>query len=219
MLLALDTSTAKGSLALMQDDRVLAELALDAPGAYLQHLLPGVESLLAAAGRRLEEVTAMAVSQGPGNFTGLRLGLATAQGLAWALGCPLTAVSTLEILAAQIPCQPDPIAVLVDAKRQEVYLGLFRRRESEVEVLAAVERLPVTQLPRRLPGSAVLTGPALEVEELLLREILPPGLSWAPSELRYPQAATLARLGRLRLQRGLTIVPHLLQPAYLRPAL
>jgi tRNA threonylcarbamoyladenosine biosynthesis protein TsaB len=65
------------------------------------------------------------VSQGPGNFTGLRLGLATAQGLALALGCLLAPVPTLEVLAAPWAGHPHPVAALVDAKRQEVYLGRF----------------------------------------------------------------------------------------------
>jgi len=85
--------------------------------------------LLTAADRRLEEVSAIAVSQAPGHFTGLRLSLATAQGLAWALGCTLKAVSTLEILAAQLPYQPEPIAVLMDAKRQEVTWASFAARK------------------------------------------------------------------------------------------
>src|SRR4030042_498641 len=126
LLLALDTSTEKGSLALAEDDRLLAESSLPSPGTYLQRLLPGVEELLQTAGRSLKEVGAIAVSQGPGNFTGLRIGLATAKGLAWALSCPLVPVPTLEALAAPFPYQPHPVAVLMDAKREEVYLGVHQ---------------------------------------------------------------------------------------------
>ena len=219
LLLALDTATEKGSLALAEDDRLLAEYSLESPGTYLQRLLPGVEELLRAAGRNLKEVEAIAVSQGPGNFTGLRIGLATAKGLAWALSCPLAPVPTLEALAAQFPYQPHPTAVLMDAKREEVYLGLFRCPGEIPQPLPEPQRLPVAALLTRLQPPLLLTGPGLNAYGAFLQEHLPPEISWAPPEMRHPRAATIARLGRLRLQQGLTAPPQQLTPAYLRPAL
>jgi len=219
LILALDTATEKGSLALVADDRLLAEYSLPSPGTYLQRLLPGVEELLRAAGRSLQDLGAIAVSQGPGNFTGLRLGLATAKALAWALNCPLVPVPTLEALAAQSPWQPHPTAVIMDAKREEVYLGLFRCPEELPHPLAEPQRLPVAALPARLQPPLLLTGPGLEAYADFLGPHLDPEITWAPPERRHPRAATIARLGRLRLQQGLTIAPQQLVPAYLRPAL
>ncbi len=219
LILALDTATDRGSLALMAADRLLLEYSLESPGAYLTSLLPGVEALLQASGRRLEEVGAIAVSQGPGNFTGLRLGLATAKGLAWALTCPLVPVPTLEVLAAQCPYQPDPIAVLIDAKRQEVFFGLFRCRKERPEPLTDPLRLPVSDLPPRLHPPLTLTGPGLNAYRDFLEKTLPKEILWAPPELRYPRAGSVARLARWRLEQGLTIAPAQLTPTYLRPAL
>ncbi len=218
LLLALDTATEKGSLALVADDRLLAEYSLH-PGTYLQHLLPGVEELLRAAGRSLQDLGAIAVSQGPGNFTGLRIGLATAKGLAWALNCPLVPVPTLEALAAQFPLPPHPTAVIMDAKREEVYLGLFQCQEELPRSLAGPQRLPVAALPARLQPPLLLTGPGLDAYTEFLRQHLDPEITWAPPEMRLPRAATIARLGRLRLQQGLIIAPQQLVPTYLRPAL
>ncbi|RJR44825.1 MAG: tRNA (adenosine(37)-N6)-threonylcarbamoyltransferase complex dimerization subunit type 1 TsaB [Deltaproteobacteria bacterium] len=219
LILALDTSTDKGSLALMEGDRLLGEYSLHSPGTYLQHLLPAVEDLFQAAGRTLHHLEAIAVSQGPGNFTGLRIGLATAKGLAWALGCPLAAVPTLEALAAQVPCQPHDIAVLMDAKRQEVYLGLFKGPEELPTAQGEPQRLPVSDLPSLLRPPLLLTGPGLEAYGDFLKQHLSPEIAWAPPDLRHPQAATIARLGRLRLEQGLAVAPQQLTPAYLRPAL
>lgn len=219
LLLALDTATEKGSLALAADDRLLAEYSLDSPGTYLQHLLPGVEELLQAAGHSLQDLGAIAVSQGPGNFTGLRIGLATAKGLAWALGCPLVPVPTLEALAAQFPNKTLPTAVIMDAKREEVYLGIFHCPEELPQPLAEPQRLPVAALPARLQPPLLLTGPGLNAYGDFLKKLLSPEISWAPPERRLPRAATIARLGRLRLQQGLTIAPQHLVPTYLRPAL
>ena len=219
LVLALDTATEKGSLALVADDGLLAEYSLESPGTYLQRLLPAVEELLRTTGRKLPELAAIAVSQGPGNFTGLRIGLATAKGLAWALNCPLVPVPTLEALAAQFPFQPHPTAVLMDAKREEVYLGLFDCPEELPHPLAGPQRLPVAALPDRLHAPLLLTGPGLNAYGAFLQKHLSPEITWAPPEMRHPRAATIARLGRLRLAQGLTIPPPQLTPTYLRPAL
>ncbi len=219
LILALDTATEKGSLALAAGDELLAESFLRSPGTYLQNLLPAVEELLRAAGQSLQEIEAIAVSQGPGNFTGLRIGLATAKGLAWALNRPLTAVSTLEALAAQSPCQPQPTAVIMDAKREEVYLGLFQCPEAIPQALSEPQRLPVAALPALLSPPLLITGPGLSAYGDFLGKHLSPAITWAPPSLRHPRAATIARLGRLRLQQGLTVPPPQLVPAYLRPAL
>lgn len=219
LLLALDTATEKGSLALAENDRLLGEYFLHSPGTYLERLLPTLDELLRATGRNLKEVEAIAVSQGPGNFTGLRIGLATAKGLAWALSCPLVPVPTLEALAAPFPFQPHPIAVLMDAKREEVYLGLFNCHGELPQPLTEPQRLPVTALPSRLQPPMLLTGPGLDAYGDFLEKHLSPEISWAPPEMRHPRAATIARLGRLRLEQGLTAFPQQLTPTYLRPAL
>jgi tRNA threonylcarbamoyladenosine biosynthesis protein TsaB len=219
LLLALDTATDKGSLALVAEGRLLGEHLVESAGTYLQRLLPGVEALLQATGRRLEELGAIAVSVGPGNFTGLRIGLATAKGLAWALGCPLVPVPTPEALAAQFPFQPQPVGVLLDAKRGEVFWGLFHCAEELPALQGEIRRLPVSALAPELQPPMLLTGPGLDVHGSFLQPSLPREIFYAPPEMRYPRAATLARLAEGRLQQGLTVSPAQLVPSYLRPAL
>jgi tRNA threonylcarbamoyladenosine biosynthesis protein TsaB len=218
LLLALDTATERGSLALLADDQVVAELALDTPGSFLVHLLPALDALLAQAGLSLTEIEAICVSQGPGNFTGLRLGLATAQGLALALEIPAVPVPTLEVLAAPLAGSPHPVAALVDAKRQEVYLGLFDCRGEFPESMNEPERLAVADLPRRLVPPLLLTGPGLGPHRDFLTAHLTPGVALAALDLWLPQAAVVGRLGRRRLAQGLTVPPPQLTPLYLRPA-
>jgi tRNA threonylcarbamoyladenosine biosynthesis protein TsaB len=219
LLLALDTATEKGSLALVTEDRVLREYSLDSHNAYLTCLMPGVAALLRTSGKDVADLTAVAVSTGPGNFTGLRIGLATAKTLAWSLNCPLVPVPTMEVMAAQFPFSPDPIGVLMDAKRGEVFWGLFRCPEDRPQVLEGPLRLPVGELPARLPMPVLLTGPGLDAHRETLTSLLPPEIAWAPAEQRLPRAATLARLARRRLEQGLTANPAQLVPTYLRPAL
>jgi tRNA threonylcarbamoyladenosine biosynthesis protein TsaB len=219
LILALDTATDKGSLALVAADRLLGELTLPSQGAYLTRLLPGVQALLGQTGRRLTDLGAIAVSTGPGNFTGLRIGLATAKGLAWSLGRPLVAVPTMEVLAAQFPYQTQPIGVLLDAKRNELFWGLFTCLEDQPRALEEPARLPVAALPPRLRPPLMLTGPGLKVYGDFLKDLLPPGTSLAPPEMCSPRAATLARLARRRLLEGRIAAPEQLVPIYLRPAL
>lgn len=219
LILALDTAADQGSLALAADDRLLLESSLESPGTYLTRLLPGVEALLQATGRRLQEVDAVAVSIGPGNFTGLRIGLATAKTLAWSLGCPLIPVSTMEVLAARFPFYPHPIGVLLDAKRGEVFWGVFLCPGDDPQAVESPRRMPLTDLPPRLKPPLMLTGPGLNAYDDFLQQTVPPEVAWAPPEMRFPRAATVARLARRRLEQSLTAAPAQLVPLYLRPAL
>jgi tRNA threonylcarbamoyladenosine biosynthesis protein TsaB len=219
LILALDTATEKGSLALAEGDRVLMEYGLEAHGAYLTRLLPGVEAIFNRTGKQPADLAAVAVSVGPGNFTGLRIGLATAKTLAWSLKIPLVPVPTMEVLAAQVPWQPDPIGVVMDAKRGEVFWGLFRGPENRPRLLEGPLRMAVGELPGRLHAPMVLTGPGLEAHHDTLTALLPPEIAWAPPDLRLPRAATVARLALHRLESGQTANPAQLVPTYLRPAL
>jgi tRNA threonylcarbamoyladenosine biosynthesis protein TsaB len=219
LLLALDTATETGSLALVAEDRVLRECSLDSHNAFLTCLMPGLAAILRKSGKEVSDLTAVAVSTGPGNFTGLRIGLATAKTLAWSLNCPLVPVPTLEVLAARFPFSPDPIGVLMDAKRGEVFWGLFRCPADRPQVLEGPLRLQVSDLPARLRPPLLLTGPGLEVHREVLAPLLFPGIACAPPEMRLPRASTLAHLARHRLEAGLTANPAQLVPTYLRPAL
>jgi tRNA threonylcarbamoyladenosine biosynthesis protein TsaB len=219
LLFAIDTATEQGSLALADGDRVLGESTLSAAGTYLQHLLPGIEALLAGAGCKIEEIQGLVVCRGPGNFTGLRIGLATAKALAWALNLPLAAVSTLTLLAAAFPFQELPVGVLVDAKRQERDFRLYDCTGAEPQALGDARRLGLRDLAPALAPPVLLTGTGLEVYEAQLRAALPPDVRFAPPELRFPRAATLARLGGVRLARGGAEPLESLTPTYLRPAL
>jgi tRNA threonylcarbamoyladenosine biosynthesis protein TsaB len=219
LILALDTATEKGSLALVRGDQVLLEYSLESHNSYLTRLMPGVAAILKNTGTEAADLAAVAVSAGPGNFTGLRIGLATAKTLAWSLGRPLVPVPTMEVLAAQVPPQPDPIGVVMDAKRGEVFWGRFQGPTGRLRTLEGPQRLPVGELAARLAAPLLLTGPGLETHREALTAQLAPEITLAPPESRWPRAATVARLARRRLEAGLTANPAQLTPTYLRPAL
>ncbi len=134
--LAFDTSTKWGRFALAEDQTVLDYRPLNVSGSYADALLPVVLDMLAAAGRPQSELGCVGVTVGPGSFTGVRIGVATAKGLAWGLGCDLVGVTSLAAMAAALLAEHPEARFAVpalDARRHEIFAGVFRRRGSWVE--------------------------------------------------------------------------------------
>ncbi|HAY23083.1 tRNA (adenosine(37)-N6)-threonylcarbamoyltransferase complex dimerization subunit type 1 TsaB [Desulfobacca acetoxidans] len=218
LVLAFDTSTSRGGLALMQGGRLLAEYTLESPASYLNRLLPGIDRLLQDAGRSIQEVKLIVVSRGPGNFTGLRLGLSAAKGLALVLGCPVIAVNTLDVLAANFPFASLPVCTVIDAKKHEVYAGIYCQGGGGLNLAGDYLLLSPAALAERITEPTLITGPGLERYGVLWQELLGNLAILPPPELRYIRAAVLARLGLQQYDAGL--IPNLekLTPFYLRPA-
>ncbi len=206
LILGVDTSSRRGSVALLEGRRLVDCRPVDGEQDHSRALLPCVEALLGAAGRRVGELGALAVAVGPGSFTGLRVGLATVQGLALALARPCLGVDVLQAWARHESRRP--LAVLLDAFRGEV-LGTV-----------CVDRLPG---PARLaspaafvesvPPGAWLAGGGAELHAGLLRQLRPDlALSTRPAEL----AASVAELAGEALDAGQRGLPEELRPVYLR---
>jgi tRNA threonylcarbamoyladenosine biosynthesis protein TsaB len=218
LVLALDTSTSRGSLALVQDHQLLAEFTLESSSSYLNRLVAGSDYLLQETGHTLGEINLIVVSQGPGNFTGLRLGLATAKGLALAIGCPVLAINTLDVLAAGIPFSALPVCPIIDAKKQEIYAAFYDCGADAAQLCGDYLLLKPAVLAARILEPTLLTGPGLERYESLFRERLGELAVLPPPEFRHVRAGVLARLGQEQFAAGR--VPDLdkLTPFYLRPA-
>jgi tRNA threonylcarbamoyladenosine biosynthesis protein TsaB len=186
--LALDTSTLTLSLALVRSDGSVAHAMAVGPPTRQSEILPqAVETALIAAGANKADLTGIVCGLGPGSFTGLRIGLSTAKGLAYALQIPLVGVSSLEALAVETGL-PECVAVAI-VKRGELYVGRFaagRLAEVESHTVADVAQLLATT------GLAAV-GPALDeyAQALLAAGVAPAQLLANP---RVPSAAVLARL-------------------------
>ena len=154
-VLALDTSTRSGSLALLEGEKLVAELGLLSSDNHAERLLGGIDYLLSGAGWRLEQCGLIAVGIGPGSFTGIRIGVSTALGLAQTVGCPLSAVSGLDALAHAIATLVEglaprglspPIGIVMDASRGQVYHCEYRVRAGRLRKA----RKPSLQSPGEL---------------------------------------------------------------------
>ena len=122
-ILALETSTLAGSAALLEGGRIVGESLLDVALTHSERLMAMVDRLIQDSGWRATDLEALAVSTGPGSFTGLRIGIATAKGLALALGVPVAPVPTLDALAWNLPFADALVCPLLDARKGEVYLS------------------------------------------------------------------------------------------------
>jgi len=155
--LALDTSTNWGRFALAHGDEVLVDRPYNVAGSYADSLLPLLDGILDEAGLARTDLDALAVARGPGSFTGVRIGVATAKGLAYGLGLPLYAVSTLEAMAAAMllgaPDRDWAVPVL-DARRGEVFAAVYRRDGDWVAAAAAPASLPTDAWWARVSATA-----------------------------------------------------------------
>ncbi len=139
-ILMIETSTDNCSVALCQGTGILAERHTDAPKSQSSLLAPFVEEVLKEAGLKASECDAVAVSEGPGSYTGLRVGVSTAKGVCFGAGIPLLAVGTLRILAEMGRGKADFIVPMLDARRMEVYSAIFdgKTLEQQTETEAII---------------------------------------------------------------------------------
>lgn len=212
-LIAIETATEACSVALSVDGAMLSRHAVT-PRRHAELVLPWIDELLASAGLSKRQLDAIAVGRGPGGFTGVRLGVALAQGIALALDRPLVGVSTLAALACAAPPSPRVLAV-IDARMGEVYHGLFDTGDGLPRALADEGLCAPDALV--LPGaqSWVGVGSGLAADDGALRRRLHGRLAEVDADA-LPQASDVARIALDALARGEGGAPEAVQPAYLR---
>lgn len=216
----METSTLTGAVALVAGDTVVAECRLNVAVTHSERLLAAVDHVLTVAGLPLADVDALAVAVGPGSFTGLRIGVSTVKSLAFATGKPLVGVPTLDALAWMLPYAAHPVCPILDAKKDEVYAGLYRTGAGRLDRLweyqALAPELLADRLAREAPGPVVFLGDGVAPWASVLRRILGGDARLAPPGLRLPSAVTVADLGRAALERGERAEPAGLLPLYVR---
>ncbi|MGB9859442.1 MAG: tRNA (adenosine(37)-N6)-threonylcarbamoyltransferase complex dimerization subunit type 1 TsaB [Moorellaceae bacterium] len=220
LVLGIESSTALVSVAVVDDQKLRAEISLNGEQYSSRRLLPVISSLLEEANLEFNELTGIAVSLGPGSFTSLRIGLATAKGLAHASGKPLVGIPTLEGLALNAVGVSGLICPVLAARRQEVYTALYRWQEGElcgltscmvVEPSSWAARLASYDEPVYFLGDAVM--PYREVWLSLGNRAV-----FLPPESTLPRGGHIARLGQRRLSQGQVDDLFQLKPLYLRPS-
>ncbi|WP_051554485.1 tRNA (adenosine(37)-N6)-threonylcarbamoyltransferase complex dimerization subunit type 1 TsaB [Desulfobulbus elongatus] len=218
LILAIETATGCGSVALTRGagptGKVLAEYTLQPEVTHARRLLGSVDAVMAAAGVGWSELAAVAVSQGPGSFTGLRIGMAAAQGLALAADVPLVPVPTLDGLAAQVVPVDLPICCLLDARKQQVYAAWYRYGQARWQRSGPFLVLNPNELARRIQEPTLLVGPGLPAcrAEMAAQ----PLARLAETGVFHPRAATIGLCAGRMLADGIGGSAGQAVPLYVR---
>jgi tRNA threonylcarbamoyladenosine biosynthesis protein TsaB len=216
-LLAIETATEACSVALIHGQELIARSEI-APRRHTELVLPMADALLAEAGIDRHALDAIAVGRGPGAFTGVRLGVSLAQGMALGLDLPVITISSLAALALEAPEEGEATAILavIDARMGEIYAASYRRDGRGGLIALDEERIcsaDSLQLPAASAWQVVGTGWATYATELSQRLT---GTLHSADGARYPQAAHVAELALAEFNAGRAQAPELALPVYLR---
>jgi tRNA threonylcarbamoyladenosine biosynthesis protein TsaB len=214
-ILAIETTENVGSLAAFDNSNLIAEIDLEQKQRSAQSLAPALKNLLEKLGWRAADLNLVAVTIGPGSFTGLRVGLTAAKTLAYVAGADILGVDTLHTIALAAPPEVDAIAVAVDAQRGDVVAGLFRRgADGWFDSVGAETLLSADEWLAGLPTGIAVTGPILAKH----LDRLPPGVQTLASACWRPTAVNAGRLAIRLHAAGRRDDLWSLAPRYSRPS-
>lgn len=218
-ILAIDSSGMVASAAVVEDDKVLAEFNINNKKNHSTTLLPMIDALTKFLQLDLETLDAIAVSRGPGSFTGLRIGSATAKGIALSLEKPIVEISTIETMAYQLFGVKGLICPLMDARRNQVYTGVYRFNEAALETVMEDSALDIEDVIKFLnaKGEPVMfLGDGVPVYKDVLKEKLDIPYEFALAFQNRQRAAALGVLAVRYAEEGRTVASEMHRPQYLR---
>lgn len=213
----IDTSTPAGGVSLYSSDTgLLGEVRLVVKRSHSEQVIKSIDFILTATDTSLNDVDFFTVAIGPGSFTGLRVGLSTAKGFAYATGAPLVAVSTLEAFAFSFPASAKLICPLLDARRGEVYGALFRRNGRGVKRVLKESALDIRSLLESVDGDTLFAGSGAAAYKSVITETLGERAHFPCDNLMHPIPSSLCIAGLLKAEDGDFSDPLSLSPRYLR---
>ena len=218
-ILALDSSGLVASVAVMEDDNLLAEYTMNYKKTHSQTLLPMLDEMSKMIDLDLNTVDAIAVAGGPGSFTGLRIGSATAKGLGLALKKPLISIPTVDGLVYNLCGTDKVVCPLMDARRNQVYTGIYEFEGNELKVIEAQMAVDITEIAEKLNAlgrEVIFLGDGWPVYEAKLAEVLTVPYMAAPAHQSRQRAGALAALAMCYAKEGRMESAAEHEPDYLR---
>lgn len=216
-ILSIESATPRGSVALAGPGCVLAERPLPSGRQASETFLPAVEALLREAGCPPGAVTHVAVSAGPGSFTGLRVGMSAAKGFAFGWSVPLVPVPTLKALAMRFPADGAAICPVLDAKKTQVYAGIYRWEGGECVCVVPDAAVAPDRLPDILPpGRVLFCGDGIRPYGALFRDRMRERALFPPPGDEFPSAGTVGLLAAALIAAGTAADLRTAIPRYLR---
>ncbi|WP_375753197.1 tRNA (adenosine(37)-N6)-threonylcarbamoyltransferase complex dimerization subunit type 1 TsaB [Vibrio sp. HN007] len=217
-ILALDTSTENCSVALLVGDKIYSRSEF-APRDHTKKVLPMVDELLKEAGLKLADLDALAFGQGPGSFTGVRIGIGIAQGLAFGAELPMIGISTLEAMAQGTYRKhgAQKAVCAIDARMSEVYWGRYERQENgEWNTVEEEQVIPPEVVAEQVEADEHIWKSAGTGWDAYSEALSALKLSIEPSEVLYPDAEDIVYLAKFKLEKGETTPVEESSPVYLR---
>ena len=215
LICSVDSSATPASVCLLEDDKIIAEYYLNTGFTHSQKLMAMLESVLKISGKSADDIDLYAVNSGPGSFTGVRIGVSAVKGMAYAQNKLCVEVSTLASMAYNFLGNHAIICACMDARRRQVYHGLFRVDGDKIERLCEDKAIAVEELLGSLPKDEeiILVG---DGAELVYQSAEDPAIKLAPPNLRYQRASSVALAAVETYNRGEVVSPAALMPRYLR---
>ena len=218
LILAFETTAKAGSVALLEDNKLLAESYQNTGLTHSQTLMVMAEDMLKAAGKSMADVTAVSVAEGPGSFTGVRIGVAAAKGLAWGGELPCYGVSTLESMALTLGAYQGYICPVMDARRSQVYNALFYVNSGVMERVSedrAIALSDLTEELKSLKEPIFLVGDGSNLTYNTLRDSIP-ALVLPPEHRMHQRAGGVALAAAKKIAAGDPGDAAAMAPNYLR---
>lgn len=218
-ILGIDSSGMVASVALVQDDILVAEYSANYKKTHSQTLLPMLDEIVKMTEQDLTGLDAIAIAAGPGSFTGLRIGSATAKGLGLALDKPIISVPTCQALAYNLWGTDKVICPIMDARRNQVYTGIYEFMSGELKALREQEAMDIHELTGILNGMGrpvIFTGDGVPVFHDIILEELNAGCQFAPAHMNRQRAGAVAALGARYFEQGIYESADEHSPVYLR---
>jgi tRNA threonylcarbamoyladenosine biosynthesis protein TsaB len=215
-VMGIDTATQCGGVALLEDERTRAVIKFDLPVTHSLRLMPAVDLLLRTVGISPAEIEVMGVVIGPGSFTGLRIGLSVAKGLAFGNQCTMVGIKSLEALAWGHAPTEKLLCPVVDARRGEVYAAGYRKEKEKLTQELAERVCTIEQLVSEIQEEAIFMGNGALRYQTELQEALGARCVWARPEYFFPSPEVAARLAYEKYQAGKRDDPLTLEPFYVR---
>ena len=216
-VLAVDTSTQAGSVAALEDDTLLAEVAVTSSQTHAKRLMPGIDACLEMAGLGVADCDAFAVTTGPGSFTGLRIGISTVKGLGFATKKPVAGVSTLDALAYQFPSFPHLVCPMLDARKGQIYTGLYESK-GHMSWKRVIEDCVVEpkEWLKQIQRMCLFVGDGTHAYGAFIRQALGSVAQFAPPYLNRVRASVVAYIGMKQILDGEAADVSTLVPYYIR---
>ena len=218
LILAFETTAKAASVALMESGKLLAQSYQNTGLTHSQTLLPMAQDLLKNCGKTAQQLDAVAVAAGPGSFTGVRIGVAAAKGLAWGKELPCYGVSTLEAMALSMGVYEGLVVPVMDARRNQVYTATFSAKAGNLTRACEDRAISLGELGNELKNVEIpifLVGDGSNVCYNALEQVVP-NLVLPPEHRMHQQAVGVALAAQLQIQAGLPGDGAQLSPNYLR---